>query len=394
MVQSGLEIFLQKIPAQLNNKKVGVLCHAPSVNSSYNHILELITKYSSCKLCAVFGPQHGLFGQTQDNMVEWEGDLHPTYNVPVYSLYGKNRKPSSEMLENLDALIIDLQDVGARPYTYIWTIKLCMEVCIDMQIPIWLLDRPNPISFMEFDGPILKEDFFSFVGGAEVPMCHRMTIGEMAMLLKHRYFSSLDLNVVWMKGWSRQSLFNETDFPWIMPSPNMPTLNTAVIYPGMVLLEGTNLSEGRGTTIPFELFGAPYIKIEELKRNLMHRKIPGCIFREHNFIPSFQKWHNQYCYGMQIHVTDIRSYLPVFTAASIIEAVIETSGDNNFLFKDPPYEYEYEKMPFDILSGDNSLRECLINRGYINEQREKWLEDINSFKTIFHDIIHYPEKKA
>jgi uncharacterized protein YbbC (DUF1343 family) len=221
-----------------------------------------------------------------------------------------------------------------------------------------------------------------------------MTIGEMTVLLKQNYFQTLDLQVVWMKGWWRDSLYFETGLPWIIPSPNMPSVNTAVVYPGMVLFEGTTISEGRGTTLPFELFGAPFIDSEKLKRNLDKRKIPGCIFRKHDFIPTFQKWRGEHCGGIQIHVTEPRSFLPVFTAASIIEAVIQTSNTDAFKFKDPPYEYEYDKMPFDILSGNSQLRECLLKGGSLKEQQAKWDRETQSFVQIFNDIAYYPEKKV
>lgn len=395
MTRSGLDIFLQKIPKKISGKKIGVLCHAASITSSYTHILDALKKHPSLKLGAIFGPQHGLFGQTQDNMVEWEGSYkHPVYNAPVYSLYGTTRKPSDKMLKGIEALIIDLQDVGARPYTYIWTVKLCMEACQEHNIPVWFLDRPNPIAALPFDGPVMNKNLFSFVGGAEIPLCHRMTMGEMAVLIKQKYFRSLELHIIWMKQWWRDSVYSETGLPWVIPSPNMPSLNTAIVYPGMVLIEGTNISEGRGTTLPFELFGAPYINSEILKRNIVKRKIPGCLFRSHNFIPTFQKWQNEYCNGMQIHVTEPRSYCAVFTAASIIEAVMQSSDDGAFGFKDPPYEYEYQKNPFDILCGDSQLRECLLKGGSLKKQQDKWKEDLPSFIKIFKDIAYYPEKKA
>ena len=395
MTQTGLDILLQKVPRKLSKKKIGVVCHAASVTSSYIHILDAFIKSSSLKLSAVFGPQHGLFGQTQDNMIEWEGGYkHPVYNVPVYSLYGKARKPTKEMLLEMEALVIDLQDVGARPYTYIWTVKLCMEACREHGIPIWILDRPNPVAALPFDGPVLDKDYFSFVGGAEIPLCHRMTIGEMAMLLKQNYFQTLDLQVIWMKEWWRDSLYHETGLPWIIPSPNMPSVNTAIVYPGMVFFEGTTISEGRGTTLPFELFGAPFVDSGRLKQNLDKRKIPGCIFREHDFIPTFQKWQGKQCGGIQTHVTEPRSFQPAFTAASIIEAVIQTSNKDAFEFKDPPYEYEYDKMPFDILSGDSQLRECLLQGGSLKEQQAKWGRETQSFVQIFNDIAYYPEKKV
>ena len=278
MVHTGLEIIQNNLPVLLKDKRIGILCHAPSITRDFTHITEVFYKRKDCSLTAIFGPQHGVFGQTQDNMVEWEGHLHPFYKIPVFSLYGVNRKPTPGMLREIDLLLVDLQDVGARLYTYIWTLKLCMEACSEAKIPVCILDRPNPIGKLPFDGPVLKKEYFTFVGGASVPLCHRMTMGEMALLLKENYFPGCSLTVIWMKGWNRHSLYTETGLPWVLPSPNMPTLKSAMVYPGTVLIEGLNLSEGRGTTIPFELFGAPFIDARKLKTNLDRRNIPGsCI---------------------------------------------------------------------------------------------------------------------
>jgi uncharacterized protein YbbC (DUF1343 family) len=308
-------------------------------------------------------------------MVEWEGSIDPVLKIPVYSLYGKVRKPTPAMLENLDALVFDIQDVGARPYTYIWTLKLCMEACSEQNIPIWVLDRPNPIGCVPIDGPMLSSEYFSFVGGAEIPLCHRLTMGEMALILKKKYYPSCDCNIVWMDGWWRDSFWPETGLPWVLPSPNMPAYDTAVVYPGMVLFEATNVSEGRGTTRPFELFGAPYLDFQAFKKELLSYELSGCIFRDHGFLPTFQKWQGQFCYGMQIHVTNPRVYYPVLTATAILAAIMKTS--DGFAFKNPPYEYEKVKVPFDILSGDIQLRQALVNKTPLKEISEFWK---NSYK--------------
>lgn len=393
MTLFGLDIFAGKIPSVLKGKKVGVICHAASVSSNYSHIIDILSASSDCKLAAIFGPQHGLSGQTQDNMIEWEGKIDGEKGIPVYSLYGKTRKPTPEMLDGLDALIFDIQDVGARPYTYVWTLKNCMEACVENQIPVWVLDRPNPIGCVGFDGPMLKPDYFSFVGGAEIPLCHRLTMGELAILLRKMFFPSSDLHVIWMENWWRNSLWNETGLPWVLPSPNMPTPDTAVVYPGMVLVEATNLSEGRGTTRPFELFGAPYINMAEFKRLISASGLEGCVFREHGFIPTFQKWAGKFCYGMQIHVTDPHKFKPVLTAAAIFSAAIAASG-GEFRFKEPPYEYEKVKIPFDILAGDTDFRQALIDKVPIREFNDIWEKDRAKFNDIFHSIEHYPENRS
>jgi uncharacterized protein YbbC (DUF1343 family) len=392
MVKTGLENFLEKFPSKLKGKRIGILCHASSVATDYKHITDILHKHRECKLSAIFGPQHGLFGQTQDNMIEWAGEMHSSFKIPVFSLYGEHRKPTPKMLEQIDVLIIDLQDVGARLYTYIWTVKLCMEACAEANIPVWLLDRPNPIAAIDFDGPVLKEEFFTFVGGASIPLCHRMTIGEIALWLKENYIPGCDLNIIWMKGWNRSMMFNDTGLPWVIPSPNMPTQNTAVVYPGTVLFEALNLSEGRGTTLPFELFGAPFIRTNELKKNLDSRKIPGCIFREHNFIPTFNKFKNQLCNGFQIHITDISSFKPISAVLEIIDSIIETSKQGDLKFNDPPYEYEFDLMPFDILSGDSLMRKTLQERLSLKSEKDRWASEIERFKMEFSKLATYPEK--
>lgn len=390
MIKTGLDILVKKLPGKLRGKRIGILCHAPSITSDFVHITDIFYGRKDYRLTAIFGPQHGIYGQTQDNMIEWEGVRHPRFGMPVFSLYGRNRKPSPEMLREIDVLVIDLQDVGARLYTYIWTVKLCIEACSEAGIPVWVLDRPNPVGKLPFDGPVLKEEYFTFVGGATIPLCHRMTIGEMALWIKEKYYPACDLNIVWMEGWRRDSLFSETGLPWVLPSPNMPTLQTAIVYPGTVLIEGLNLSEGRGTTIPFELFGAPFIDSQKLLKNLASRDIKGCRFREHDFIPTFNKFKDQVCHGIQIHVTEVEKYFPVAVAMEIFDAIIETSPSGSLRFKEPPYEYEERLMPFDILSGDSGMRIVLEKRLDLKKERERWNTGIEEFRKEFKEISAYP----
>ena len=391
MVTTGLEILAGDLPHSLKGKRVSVLCHAPSIARDFTHITDILSEIKDVRLSAIFGPQHGIFGQTQDNMIEWEGAMHPKYGIPVFSLYGQHRKPTPEMLDKTDALLIDLQDIGARLYTYIWTVKLCMEACAEQNIPDWVLDRPNPIGKLSADGPVLKEEYFTFVGGASIPLCHRMTIGEMALWIRDKYHPGCELNVIWMKGWHRSSLYSETGLPWVLPSPNMPSLQTALVYPGTVLAEALNLSEGRGTTIPFELIGAPFIDVYKLKDNLDKRKIEGCAFRIHNFIPTFNKYKDEYCNGIQIHVTDPLKYRPVGVALELFDAIIETSAHDAFQFIPPPYEYETRLMPFDILSGDSVMRQTLCKRLPLKDEKERWLSEIEVFLAEFSQMSVYPE---
>ena len=391
MVITGLESVLNEFPHKLKGKRIGILCHAPSITKNFRHISELFFNRKDCSLTALFGPQHGMHGQTQDNMIEWQTQKHPLFNIPLYSLYGKHRKPTAEMLAGIDVLLIDMQDVGARLYTYIWTVKLCMEACDEAGIPVWLLDRPNPIAKLPCDGPVLKKEFFTFVGGASIPLCHRMTIGEMALWLKVKYYTGCELNVVHLQNWKRSSVFTDTGLPWVLPSPNIPTLHSALVYPGTVLIEALNLSEGRGTTIPFELFGAPFINSDRLIKNLGERHISGCAFRSHDFIPTFHKFAGQLCYGIQIHITDINDFRPVETALEIFNAIMETSEPGSLEFKMPPYEYEYNLMPFDILSGDSGMREIIISGGNLLIEKERWAHEIEEFRKEFRQVSIYSE---
>ncbi|MEZ4999503.1 MAG: DUF1343 domain-containing protein [Bacteroidales bacterium] len=388
MVKTGLDIFTGKTPSKLAGKRVGIICHAPSVNGRIKHILDIFNDSKSCTIGAIFGPQHGLFGQTQDNMIEWEGSYSDDYNAPVYSLYGENRKPTSKMVEGIDAMVIDLQDVGARPYTYVWTMRLCMEAAAEKSIPVWVLDRPNPVAGMGYDGGLLDREFFTFVGMASIPLCHSMTIGEIALWLRDVENIKCDLNIIPMEGWRREMMFGDTGLPWVIPSPNMPTLSTAIVYPGMVLTEATNLSEARGTTIPFELFGAPWMKTSALLKYLERFSLPGCTFRQHNYIPTFHKYAGENCNGVQVHVTDPSVYRPVYTTLAIYEGLINTCN-GNFLFLDPPYEYEKELMPFDILSGNSRARRSLSENGDLGLERERWKDETAAFDRIFNEIKLY-----
>jgi uncharacterized protein YbbC (DUF1343 family) len=391
MVITGLEALLNKFPTALAGKRIGILCHAPSITRNFTHITETFYRRTDCRLSAVFGPQHGIHGQTQDNMIEWQSEMHPVYNIPLFSLYGEDRKPTRQMLEEIDVLLVDLQDVGTRIYTYVWTLKLCIEACSEAGIPVWVLDRPNPASCLSFDGPLLKPEYFTFVGGAEIPLCHRMTIGELALWVKEKYYPDAMLNIVWMKNWKRTMSYGETGLPWVLPSPNMPSIHTTIVYPGTVLTEALNISEGRGTTLPFELIGAPFINPENLKNHLDSRNLRGCAFRIHNFIPSFHKFTGEICKGLQLHVTDLYQFKPVEAALELFDGIIRTSPPGSLRFNPPPYEYENYLMPFDILSGDPGMRICLSDGMDLEAEKERWRNERKNFEYEFRQMAYYKE---
>ncbi|MDX9772148.1 MAG: DUF1343 domain-containing protein [Bacteroidales bacterium] len=390
-ILSGLDTVAVHMPAELRGKRVGILCHSSSITSDFRFITEVFGSDSGTQLRALFGPQHGISGQTQDNMIEWEGTIHPVLGIPVYSLYGEHRKPTQQMLRGLDVMVADLQDVGARLYTYIWTVKLCMEACAEAGIPFYILDRPNPIGKVQADGPVLLKEYFTFVGGASIPLCHRMTIGEMAVWIGEKHIPGCDLHVIRAEGWRRNTLYHETGLPWVLPSPNMPTPQTALVYPGTVLAETLNLSEGRGTVIPFEITGAPFIESESLLKELRSRKLKGCSFRIHDFIPTFHKFAGQYCKGIQIHVTDASVFRPVACAMHLFDAIIKTSPEGSLSFNPPPYEYEYRLMPFDILAGDSGMREVLERGLPLDEEIKRWDNSIREFTNEFGHMALYPE---
>jgi uncharacterized protein YbbC (DUF1343 family) len=339
-------------PSDLCGARVGALLHAASVSSQLVNTLDILEGFSGklFKLAALFGPQHGFYGQTQDNMIEWRGFIHPRLGVPVFSLYGEHREPTPDMLGKIDALFVDLQDVGARYYTFIWTLYLCMRACEKAGVTVVVADRPNPINGVKVEGPIPGEKYRSFVGMHPIPVRHGKTIGELAMQFRAEAFPQCRLHVLPMKNWQREMWWDETGLKWVMPSPNMPSLDTAIVYPGMCLLEGTNISEGRGTTRPFEIFGAPWVDARDLCVKLNALDLPGVFFREIFFQPAFHKFANELCSGAQLHVLDREMCEPFRTGVAIINE-IRRSYPEQFQWKQPPYEYEYEKLPIEILIG-------------------------------------------
>jgi uncharacterized protein YbbC (DUF1343 family) len=339
-------------PKKFRGARIGALLHPASVSSKLEHASHILEQHNGdlFRLAAFFGPQHGFLGHTQDNMIEWDGYEDPRLHIPVYSLYGEHREPTAEMLDGLDVLLIDLQDVGARYYTFVWTVYLCMRACEKRGVAIIVLDRPNPITGAMIEGPVLDPNYKSFVGMHPIPIRHGRTIGELAAQFRDEAFPNCQLSILAMKNWQRQMWFDQTGLAWVMPSPNMPTVDTATVYPGMCLLEATNISEGRGTTRPFEIFGAPFIEAERLCRELNALRLPGVFFRETYFQPMFQKFAGELCGGAQIHVKDRNEFRSFQTGMEAIR-MIRKFHRSQFAWKQPPYEYETEKLPIEILLG-------------------------------------------
>ena len=387
-VKLGIEKLLETPPQWLKEKRIGLLTNQASVDSHLRHTADLLVQYYPNNIKALFGPQHGIRGEKQDNMVESDDFIHPRFNLPVFSLYGATRTPTREMLEQIDTLIIDLKDVGTRVYTFISTMAYCLEAAKQHDKKVVVLDRPNPIGGDKLEGNLLKDDFRSFVGVYPLPMRHGLTIGELALLFNQHYKIGCELETISMDGWNRSMLFNETGLQWISPSPNLPTPTTAMVYPGQVILEGTNLSEGRGTTSPFELFGAPFVDPYQLKKKVDNRKLPGIHLREVFFQPTFNKWQNEVCGGLHIHVTDARTYKPYVTTLAIIQDIITLYPDH-FAWSTPPYEYEKEKIPVDIITGDKSLREGIERQKEIADLEKTWQKDLQDFKEITQSFLLY-----
>ena len=377
-VRTGLERFEKIWPKSLRAANIGLLVHPASINSRFIHSIQLFFKAKKCRLSALFGPQHGIKGETQDNMIEWEGFRDPATNLPVYSLYGKSRKPTTNMLTNLDAMVIDMQDVGARYYTFIWTMTLVMEACLEQKKAVIVLDRPNPLGGNMTEGPVNKPEYASFVGLRSLPVRHGMTIAEVALYLKDAYYPGIDLHIIAMEGWERRMWFDDTGLPWAMPSPNMPTLETATVYPGMCLLEATNLSEGRGTTRPFEIFGAPFINPDNFVKRLKEFGLKGVIFRPLHFQPTFQKHEGQVCGGAQIHVTDRNKFKPFLTAAAILKSIRELYP-KDFSWNKPPYEYEEKLPPIDILAGNDRFRKDIDSGADLEIMETWWNKEVSDF---------------
>ena len=387
-VEVGLEVLLDTELDLVRGRRVGLLAHPASVDSRLVHAVDRLMATRDVELTALFGPQHGARGETQANMIEWAGYRDPATGLPVHSLYGNTRKPTEAMLQDIDVLLIDLQDVGARYYTFIYTMALAMEACAEYGKEVVVLDRPNPINGADLEGPLLDASFASFVGLYPIPVRHGMTIAELARLFNAEFGLGCSLNVVKMHGWQREMYFDQTGLLWVAPSPNMPRLETALVYPGLCLLEGTNVSEGRGTTTPFELSGAPWIDPDELVKSFARLDLPGTRFRPAWFQPTFDKWTGHRIGGAQLHVVDRHTFKPFRTGLEIVRAYRDRGG-RHFLWKQPPYEYEFQLLPFDILCGSDRIRHILEDGGDLGALEETWSADLQVFRATRERYLLY-----
>jgi uncharacterized protein YbbC (DUF1343 family) len=375
-VRLGCERLLAS--SSLDGKRIGVVCNPASVDGELRHVADLFARHPRTTLAALFGPQHGFRSDVQDNMIETRHGQDEIRRVAVYSLYSETREPTAEMLSGLDALVIDLQDVGSRIYTFIYTMANCLAACRTHGVKAIVCDRPNPIGGTDAEGPMLVRGFESFVGQYPIPMRHGMTIGELALLFNAEFGLGADLEVATMDGWRRDMYFDATGLPWVMPSPNMPTLDTAIVYPGAVLFEGTNVSEGRGTTRPFEITGAPWPAAERFAERMNAQGLDGVFFRPVVFEPTFQKHARTACAGCQIHVLDRRAFRPVATGVALMTAYHDTDP-RQFAWRQPPYEYERTKMPIDILAGSSELRERITLGHAPRDIARSWTPSVDAF---------------
>jgi uncharacterized protein YbbC (DUF1343 family) len=403
-VKPGLEVFFEKHLSLIKGKRVGLITNPTGVDSQLRSTIDLFYENPEINLVALYGPEHGIRGNAQ------AGEYVPfsideKYNIPVFSLYGQSKKPQPDIFKNIDgymrsfdtkkigkipekamvdridALIFDIQDVGTRVYTYMATMVYSMEASAENGIDFIVLDRPNPINGQDMEGPLLEyPEFSSFVGLYPIPMRHGMTVGELAMLFNDKFLEKkAKLTVIPLQGWKRKMWFDETGLPWIIPSPNMPTLETATVYPGQVLWEGTNVSEGRGTTKPFEIFGAPWIDGYQLTKKLSDLFLPGVRFREAWFTPTFSKYSGELCSGVQIHVTDRNRYRPLESTLYIIKTIMDMY----------PEYFKFHADYMDKITGTSKVREALEKGLDVKDILKNFEEPLNNFSKLRKPYLLY-----
>jgi uncharacterized protein YbbC (DUF1343 family) len=387
-IKLGVEKLLGEQIHLLRGARIGLVCNQASVNHSFRHVADLFHEHPDINLTTLFGPQHGIRGDVQDNMIETGHATDRKTGLPIYSLYSETREPTEEMLRDVDIIVFDLQDVGTRIYTFVYTLANCMRAAKKFGKKVIACDRPNPIGGTKVAGVVLDPAFASFVGQFPIATRHGMTVCELGRMFNEHFGIASELECVAMSGWSRELWYDQTDGPWVLPSPNIPVPETTAVFPATVHLEGTQLSEGRGTTKPFEFAGAPYIDADDFAEALGSFDFPGVYFRSCGFMPTFQKHAGQACGGVQIHVTDREAFEPVLAGIAIVKCAFDMYGDQ-FRWKDPPYEYEYDRNPFDLISGTSKVREAIERGDSLETIRDSWVIPLEEFKLLRRQFLLY-----
>jgi uncharacterized protein YbbC (DUF1343 family) len=374
----------------LRGKRVGLVSNPASVDHRLRHIVDLLFADPQIDVVALFGPQHGFRSDVQDNMIETP---HSEFaggkkRIPLYSLYSDTREPTAEMMSGIDTLVIDLQDIGTRIYTYMYTMANCLRAARKHGVEVIVCDRPNPIGGIDVEGITLEPGNESFVGQYPIPTRHGLTIGELARLFNEHFGIGANLQVSKMAGWKRQMYWDHTGLPWVLPSPNIPTLDSAIVFPGTVHIEGTNASEGRGTTRPFEIVGAPWVRAEAFAAALNKRDLPGVHFRPVVFEPTFQKHARVACGGCQIHVLDRHLFKPVLTGLAVIDE-LRAADPSAFAWKRPPYEYENDKEPIDVIAGSPSFRQAIDAGERAEHIAARWASTVSAFRQLSQPFHFY-----
>lgn len=387
-VLTGLDELKSEYSIKLKGQRLGLLSNQASVSKDLTHAKEILSSLFPENLKALYGPQHGYAGEDQDNMIETGHSFDRELDIPIFSLYSESREPTSEMLDLIDTLIIDMQDVGTRVYTFTSTMLNCLKAAKKYLKKVVILDRPNPLGGEVIEGNLLSPELISFVGPFSMPMRHGMTMGELALLFNREFSIECDLEIIKMNGWDRKMLWQDTALTWALPSPNMPLPETAYVYPGQVIWEGTNISEGRGTCRPFEIFGAPFLDTHLVKSKMPSHFLRGCTLREISFKPTFNKWCDQACKGFMIHILDRKVFRSYETAIALLSTIMDIHQDK-FKWKEPPYEYVYDKLPIDLILGNTELRKAIEKGEDINRINDKWLSERDDFIELRKQYLLY-----
>jgi len=375
----GIEILLKEKIDSIHGQRVGLVCNQASVlPDTFRHAADVIHEHQNINLTTLFGPQHGIRGDVQYNMIETPHVRDPRTGIMVYSLYSEVREPTEEMVADIDTYVVDLQDVGCRIYTFLYTMAGCMRTAARYGKRVVVCDRPNPINGNAIEGTITEPAFASFVGQYSIPTRHGMTIGELARMFNDHFGIGCELEVIEMQNWSREMWGDQTGLPWVLPSPNIPDVDTCVVFPATVHIEGTELSEGRGTTLPFFLNGAPFIDAYAWAEALRSFDFPGIAFREAYFRPWFAEWVDRTCAGVQLHVTDREAFKPVILGIAMVKTAYEMYPDH-FQWRQNAYEYEFDKNPFDVICGTDRVRNQIEAGADINEIAASWDTHLDAF---------------